>query len=94
MLQCFKHDKYGLKIKVFAYIKNEGANLHAMTTFLKIVVSFKSLGLKEALQGTCFQHALLKACRYGTTNLNFFYGLTWHLYQIYPNRLSKMHNMA
>ncbi len=29
MLQCFKHDKYGLKIKMFAYIKNEGANLDA-----------------------------------------------------------------
>lgn len=75
MLQCFKHDKYGLKIKVFAYIKNEGVNLDAMTTLLKIVVSFKSLGLEEPLQGTCFGHALLKACQYGTTNLNFVVGL-------------------
>jgi hypothetical protein len=56
-LQCFKHDKYGLKIKVLAYIKNEGANLVAMTTLLKIVVRFKSLGLEEPLQGTCFGHA-------------------------------------
>jgi hypothetical protein len=31
-----------LKIKVFVYIKNEGANLDEMTTLLKIVVSFKS----------------------------------------------------
>ncbi len=75
MFQCFKHDKYGLKIKVFAYIKNEGANLDAMTTFLKIVLSFKSLGLEEPLQGTCFGHALLKACQYGKKHLNFFVGL-------------------
>jgi hypothetical protein len=48
-LQCFEHGKYGLKIKMFAYIKNEGANLDAMTTLLKIVVCFKSLGFEEPL---------------------------------------------
>ncbi len=45
-----------------------------LTTLLKIVVSFKNLGLEEPLQGM-FVHALLKACQYGTTNLNFFVGL-------------------
>lgn len=48
--------------------KNEGANLWTMVAILNVIVSCESLGLKEPFQGTCFGHAMLKACQYDTTN--------------------------
>jgi hypothetical protein len=31
------------------------------------VVNYESLGLENAFQGTCFEHAMSKACQCGTT---------------------------
>jgi hypothetical protein len=45
-------DKYGLRKKIIAYVKDEGSNLNAMTTKLKVVVNFESLSLQESFQGT------------------------------------------
>jgi hypothetical protein len=59
-------DKYGLREKIIAYVKDEGSNLNAMTTTLKVVVNCKSFGLKNNFQGTCFGHVISKACQYGT----------------------------
>ncbi len=39
-----------------------------MTIGLKLVVTCEVLGLEENFQGTCFDHAFLKACQYATTN--------------------------
>jgi hypothetical protein len=41
-------DKYGLKKKIIAYVKDEGSNLNAMITTLKVVVNFESFGLEES----------------------------------------------
>lgn len=42
-----------------------------VTKFLKLVVTCEVLGLEENFQGTCFDHAFLKACQYATTNEKF-----------------------
>jgi hypothetical protein len=59
-------DKYGLRKKNIAYVKDEGSNLNAMTNVLKSIVKCDSLGIEESFQGTCFGHAFSKACQYGT----------------------------
>ncbi len=60
-------EKYGLKKKIIAYVKDEGFNLNAMTIALKLDVSCKSFSLEESFQGTCFGHVFSKACQYDTT---------------------------
>jgi hypothetical protein len=55
-------DKYGLRKKIIAYVKDEGSNFNAMITALKAIVTCESLGLEESFQGTCFRHAFSKAC--------------------------------
>jgi len=59
--QVLSH-RYGLHKKVFIYVKDEGANLGAMTTTFKDIVSYVSLRLKKPFQSTCFWHTMLKAC--------------------------------
>jgi hypothetical protein len=58
-------DQYDLRKKIIAYVKDEGANLNAMTTILKFVVDCEVLGMEESFQGTCFGHAFSKTCQYG-----------------------------
>jgi hypothetical protein len=58
-------DKYALRKKIIAYVKDEGSNLNAMTTALKVVVNYEPFSLKESFQSTCFGHAFSKACQYG-----------------------------
>jgi hypothetical protein len=58
-------DQYDLAKKIVAYVKDEGANLNAMTISLKFVVDCEVLAIEESFQGTCFGHALSKACQYG-----------------------------
>ncbi len=41
-------DKYGLRKKIIAYVKDEGSNLNAMTVALKVVVNCEFLGLEES----------------------------------------------
>jgi len=48
--------------KVLIYVKDEGANLGAMTINLKAIVSYESLRLKKPFQSTCFGHTILRAC--------------------------------
>jgi len=45
-------DKYGLRKKIIAYVKDEGSSLNAMPTTLKVIVNFEYLGLKESFHGT------------------------------------------
>jgi hypothetical protein len=49
-------DQYRLKKQVIAYVKDEGSNLIAMTTTLKLVVKHEVLGLDESFQGAYFHH--------------------------------------
>jgi hypothetical protein len=39
-----------------------------MVATLNVIMSCENLGLEEPFQGTCFGHAMLKACQYDTTN--------------------------
>jgi hypothetical protein len=39
-------DKYGLIKKIIAYVKDEGSNLDALTTILKVAVNCESFGLE------------------------------------------------
>jgi hypothetical protein len=64
-------DQYDLRKKIVAFVKDEVANLNAMTTTLKFVVDYEVFGMEESFQGTFFGHALFKACQYGTT-IEFF----------------------
>jgi hypothetical protein len=41
-------DKYGLRKKIIVCVKNEGSNLNAMTTALKIVINYESFGFEES----------------------------------------------
>ncbi len=41
-------DKYGLKKKIIAYVKDEGSNFNAMTTALKDVINCESFSLEES----------------------------------------------
>jgi hypothetical protein len=58
-------DQYDLRKKIIAYVKDEGANLNAMTTTLKFVMNCEVLGMEESFQSTCFGHAFLKTYQYG-----------------------------
>jgi hypothetical protein len=40
-------DKYGLRKKIIAYVKDEGSNFNTMATTLKVVVNYESFGLEE-----------------------------------------------
>jgi hypothetical protein len=42
-------DNYALRIKIIAYVKDEGSNMNIMTTTLKSIVSCDMLGLEEKL---------------------------------------------
>jgi hypothetical protein len=53
-------DKYNLRKKIIAYVKDEGSNLNAMSIALKVVVNCESFGLKENFQGTCSGHVFSK----------------------------------
>jgi len=58
-------DKYGLRKKIIVFVKNEGSNLNVVTTTLKAIVNYESLGLEERFQVTCFGHDFSKACQCG-----------------------------
>jgi hypothetical protein len=41
-------DKYGLRKKIIAYVKDEGSNFNAMTITLKAIINCESFGLEES----------------------------------------------
>jgi hypothetical protein len=47
-------------------VKDEGANLNAMTMALKIVINCDILKVEESFNGACFGHAFSKTCQYVT----------------------------
>ncbi len=50
-------NQYDLRKKIVAYVKDEGANLNAMKTTLKLVGDCEVFGMEESFQGFCFDHA-------------------------------------
>jgi hypothetical protein len=58
-------DKYGLRKKIIAYVKNNGSNLITMIIALKAVVNYEPLGLEESFQGIYFGHVFSKTCQCG-----------------------------
>jgi hypothetical protein len=72
-------DQYDLRKKIVAYVKDEGANLNAMTTALKSMVNYEVLSVEESFQGTCFGHAFFKPCQYGIAK-EFIYKNLKHTY--------------
>jgi len=53
-------DKYGLRKRLVAYVKDEGSNLKTMIVALKSTISCEYFGLEESFQDTCFGHAFEK----------------------------------
>ncbi len=53
-------DSFGLRKKIITFVKDEGANLNAMTLTLKSVVSCDTLGLEEIFNGNCFGHVFFE----------------------------------
>ncbi len=41
-------DQYDLRKKIIAYVKDEGANLNAMTIILKSMVDCEVIGMEES----------------------------------------------
>jgi hypothetical protein len=58
-------NQYDLRKKIVTYVKDEGANLNAMTIALMFVMNCEVFGMEESFQGTCVGHAFSKACQYG-----------------------------
>jgi len=48
-------DKYGLRKKIIAYVKDEEFNFNAMIVILKSIMNCESFVLEESFQGTCFE---------------------------------------
>jgi hypothetical protein len=55
-------DKYDLRKNMIANVKDGGFKLNTMTIVFKSIVSCDFFGLEESFHGTCFGHALFKAC--------------------------------
>jgi hypothetical protein len=55
-------DSFGLLDKVIAYVKDEGSNLSTLTSALTSVVTCSPLQLTSSFVGSCFGHAMSKAC--------------------------------
>jgi len=78
-------DSYNLRKKIIIYVKDEGANLNAMTMALKIVINYDVLELEESFNGTCFGCAFSKTCQHATIekkickNLKFVLLNQWSL---------------
>ncbi len=50
-------EKYGLRKKVVAYVKDEGFNLEITIIVFKLVVDFEILSMEESFQRTYFGYA-------------------------------------
>jgi hypothetical protein len=49
--------------KLIPNVKDEGANLNAMTIVLNSIIDCEMLNVIENFQATCFGHAFSKACQ-------------------------------
>jgi hypothetical protein len=54
-------DKFSLTDKIFAYVKDEGANFQSCATTLTYVLC-RTLGILEPFHEFSFKHALSKIC--------------------------------
>jgi hypothetical protein len=48
---------------MITFVKDEGVNLNAMTSTLRLIMSYDILGLEESFNGGCFGHVFSKACQ-------------------------------
>ncbi len=64
-------DSYGLKKKIIAYLKDEGAILNSMTITFKSIVNCEILGLEESFNGIYFGHAF-SICYYWKEGMQKF----------------------
>jgi hypothetical protein len=70
-------NKFGLRKKIIAYVKDEGFNLNAMTFALKFVISCETLNLQENVNSTCFGHVFSKTCQYAIINEKVYRNLRY-----------------
>jgi hypothetical protein len=82
-------NKFGLKKKIIAYVKDEGFNLNAMTSALKFVISFETLNLQENVNGTCFGHVFSKTCQYAIINEKVYRNLKYVSIKVIQANLQK-----
>jgi hypothetical protein len=79
----------------FAYVKDWGSNLNAMTTTLKSNVKCEVIGLNQNFQGACFAHVFLKTYYYATTNEKVCKSLRFLCKnQVYQVKFVKIYNLA
>jgi hypothetical protein len=55
-------EKFGLKHRILAFVKDYNNNLTSMATTLHSIVDCELLNLLQVYEGTCFGHVLFKAC--------------------------------
>jgi hypothetical protein len=55
-------DEYKSRKIIFAYVKDEGSNMNAMTIILKFIMICECMGLEESFQGSYFDKGFSKAC--------------------------------
>ncbi len=67
---------YGLNVKIFAYVKNEGNNLTTMTIAQTFVISYKVLKLTTPFIRSCWGHAMSKCCQYAIDDIKICVELT------------------
>jgi len=67
---------YGLNVKIFPYVKDEGNNLSTMTFALIPFISCQILGLRTPFIGSCWGHAMFKCCKYAIYDTKIYVGLT------------------
>ncbi len=65
---------------MIANVKDGGFKLNTMTIVFKSIVSCDFFGLEESFHGTCFGHALFKACQCVATNEKVCKGLKFVSY--------------
>jgi len=62
-------DQCDLRTKIIAYVKDQSANLNAMTIALKSIMNCEVFGMEGSFQGTCFGHVyFLKHVNMGQQN--------------------------
>ncbi len=57
-------DFFGLRDKIIAYVKDEGSNLNTLILALTHVVTCCPFQSTSSFVGSCFGHAMSKACQY------------------------------
>ncbi len=68
-------DKFDLLHPIITFVKDEGTNLSGMAATLYSIINYEPLKILKVQEGTCFGHAMSKACQYATNDEKVYVGL-------------------